>query len=142
MCWLDDTFCMFKISLFTNFPIVSLKRITLADSRKLSSSSVFLWFRKQNLFSGSNVYSTLKQYYLIVLRLSVYSELTGVNILHIYSLQYGDLPKARVIVAVSLAGSARKLITVRSALLLTNLLHCPVDIRLENTAVRLGGMTC
>ncbi|KAK3881484.1 hypothetical protein Pcinc_014068 [Petrolisthes cinctipes] len=52
--------------------------------------------------------------------------------------QYGDLPKARVIVAVSLEGSARKLITVRSALLLTNLLHCPVDIRLENTAVRLG----
>lgn len=66
--------------------------------------------------------------------------LGGVNVLCTCSFQYGDLPKARVIVAVSLDGSAKKLITVRSALLLTNLLHCPVDIRLENTPVRYGGM--
>nr|XP_045619802.1 vacuolar protein sorting-associated protein 13D-like isoform X1 [Procambarus clarkii]XP_045619809.1 vacuolar protein sorting-associated protein 13D-like isoform X1 [Procambarus clarkii] len=49
-----------------------------------------------------------------------------------------ELPSARVIVAVTLDGSARKLVTVRSALLLTNLLNCPVDIRLENSALRLG----
>ena len=41
--------------------------------------------------------------------------------------------------AVSLDGSARKLVTVRSALLLTNHLPYPVDIKLENVAVRLGG---
>lgn len=41
--------------------------------------------------------------------------------------------------SVTLDGSARKLVTVRSALQLTNLLHCPVDIRLENSALRLGG---
>ncbi|XP_071526978.1 intermembrane lipid transfer protein VPS13D [Panulirus ornatus] len=52
-----------------------------------------------------------------------------------------ELPSARVIVSVTLDGSARKLVTVRSALLLTNLLHCPVDIRLDNSAVRFGAMT-
>ncbi|KAG7167042.1 Vacuolar protein sorting-associated protein 13D-like 2, partial [Homarus americanus] len=50
-----------------------------------------------------------------------------------------ELPSARIIMAVTLDGSARKLVTIRSALLLTNLLNCPVDIRLENSAVRLGG---
>lgn len=50
-----------------------------------------------------------------------------------------ELPSARMIIAVTLDGSARKLVTVRSALLLTNLLHCPVDIRLDNSALRFGG---
>ncbi|KAK7078968.1 hypothetical protein SK128_010900 [Halocaridina rubra] len=49
-------------------------------------------------------------------------------------------PSARVIIAVTLDGSARKLVTIRSALLLSNYLQCPVDIRLENNALRLGGM--
>ncbi|XP_042225636.1 vacuolar protein sorting-associated protein 13D-like isoform X3 [Homarus americanus] len=52
-----------------------------------------------------------------------------------------ELPSARIIMAVTLDGSARKLVTIRSALLLTNLLNCPVDIRLENSAVRLGATT-
>ncbi|XP_063884386.1 intermembrane lipid transfer protein VPS13D-like isoform X2 [Scylla paramamosain] len=52
--------------------------------------------------------------------------------------QTSELPNARIIIAVTLDGSARKLVTVRSALQLTNLLHCPVDVRLENSAVRLG----
>ncbi|XP_064107510.1 intermembrane lipid transfer protein VPS13D-like isoform X2 [Macrobrachium nipponense] len=49
-----------------------------------------------------------------------------------------ELPSARVVMAVTLDGSARKLVTVRSALLLTNHLQCPVDIKLENVALRLG----
>ncbi|KAK8735874.1 hypothetical protein OTU49_017439, partial [Cherax quadricarinatus] len=49
-----------------------------------------------------------------------------------------ELPSARVIVAVTLDGSARKLVTVRSALLLTNLLNCPVDIQLDNSALSFG----
>ncbi|XP_068234590.1 intermembrane lipid transfer protein VPS13D-like [Palaemon carinicauda] len=49
-----------------------------------------------------------------------------------------ELPSARVVMAVTLDGSARKLVTVRSALLLTNNLQCPVDIKLENVALRLG----
>ncbi|XP_050720689.1 intermembrane lipid transfer protein VPS13D-like isoform X3 [Eriocheir sinensis] len=55
--------------------------------------------------------------------------------------QTSELPNARVIMAVTLDGSARKLVTVRSALQLTNLLHCPVDVRLENSALRLGANT-
>ena len=53
--------------------------------------------------------------------------------------QTSELPNARLIIAVTLDGSARKLVTVRSALQLTNFLHCPVDVRLENSALRLGG---
>ena len=56
-----------------------------------------------------------------------------------FPLQY-EAPSARVVVAVTLDGSARKLVTVRSALLLSNILPYPVDIKLENVAVRLGGM--
>jgi hypothetical protein len=40
---------------------------------------------------------------------------------------------------VSLEGSARKLITVRSALTVSNRLPQPVRIRLENTALKIGG---
>lgn len=44
-----------------------------------------------------------------------------------------DLPQARIVFDVTLEGSARKLITVRSALLLYNQLQLPVEVKLENT---------
>ncbi len=39
----------------------------------------------------------------------------------------------------TLDGSARKLITVRSALLVRNQLPQPIDLKLENTAMKIGG---
>ncbi|XP_065212498.1 intermembrane lipid transfer protein Vps13D isoform X2 [Planococcus citri] len=49
------------------------------------------------------------------------------------SLDSCDLPQARIVFDVTMEGSARKLITVRSALLLYNQLQLPVEIKLENT---------
>ena len=40
---------------------------------------------------------------------------------------------------VTLDGSARKLITVRSALLVRNRLPHPIELKLENTAMKIGG---
>lgn len=42
-----------------------------------------------------------------------------------------DLPAARIVFDVSLEGSARKLITIRSALLLINRLSHSIDLRLD-----------
>ena len=50
------------------------------------------------------------------------------------------LPSARIVVKVSLSGFARKLVTVRSALLLHNALPTAVEAKLENLANRGGGM--
>ena len=50
-----------------------------------------------------------------------------------------DSPPARVVFEVSLDGSARKMIKVRSALLVENKLSTPVDLKLENTALRSKG---
>lgn len=47
-----------------------------------------------------------------------------------------DLPGARVVLEVTLEGSAQKLVTVRSALLLRNQLQDPVELRLENTLLQ------
>lgn len=56
--------------------------------------------------------------------------------------QSSDYPPAvRVVFDVSLEGSARKLIKVRSALMVTNKLPQPVKIKLENTALKIGGMS-
>lgn len=44
-----------------------------------------------------------------------------------------DLPQARIVFDVTLEGSARKLITVRSALLFYNQLQLPIEMKLENT---------
>lgn len=63
------------------------------------------------------------------------------DILFILIIQLYELPSARVVVAVTLDGSARKLVTIRSALILANQLHYPVDVKLENVALRLGGMS-
>lgn len=45
----------------------------------------------------------------------------------------GDKPPVRVVFAVKLEGSARKLVTVRSALQVSNLLKESVEVKLENT---------
>ena len=50
-----------------------------------------------------------------------------------------DLSAVRVVFDVSLEGSARKLIAVRSALTVSNQLPRPVVVRLENTALKVGG---
>lgn len=44
-----------------------------------------------------------------------------------------NIPPARVVFAISLEGTARKLITVRSALILNNTLSEAVEAKLENT---------
>ncbi len=49
-----------------------------------------------------------------------------------------EMPPARVVFDVSLEGSARKLVTVRSALLLENKLATPVQMKLENDAINVG----
>ncbi len=46
----------------------------------------------------------------------------------------------RIVFEVTLDGSARKLITVRSALLVSNKLPQSIDLKLENTAMKMGGM--
>ena len=48
-------------------------------------------------------------------------------------------PPARVVFKVSLEGSARKLVTVRSALLVSNKLHYSIQLKLENTAFKIDG---
>ena len=45
----------------------------------------------------------------------------------------------RVVFDVSLEGSARKVVTVRSALMVENRLPQPVSVKMENTALKLGG---
>ena len=44
------------------------------------------------------------------------------------------LPPARVVFQVKLEGSARKLVTIRSALIVTNLLPYPIELKLDNSA--------
>jgi vacuolar protein sorting-associated protein 13D len=50
-----------------------------------------------------------------------------------------QMPAARIVFDVNLEGSARKKVTVRSALLMSNKLPVPVDVMLQNTALKLGG---
>ncbi len=55
-------------------------------------------------------------------------------------LQYTERQPVRVVFDVSLEGSARKVITVRSALMVHNCLEDPVDIKLENSQQAAAGM--
>lgn len=50
-----------------------------------------------------------------------------------------DLPQARIVLEVTLEGSARKLVTVRSALQLSNQLVDTVEVKLDNTHIYSGG---
>jgi len=47
-----------------------------------------------------------------------------------------SLPEARVVIEVTLEGSARKLVTVRSSLVIKNHLPGPVELRLENSLAK------
>lgn len=49
-----------------------------------------------------------------------------------------ELPVTRLVFEVSLEGTARKLITVRSALQLINKLNDVLEVRLENTLLDAG----
>uniref|UniRef100_A0A336MDN8 CSON015545 protein n=1 Tax=Culicoides sonorensis TaxID=179676 RepID=A0A336MDN8_CULSO len=49
-----------------------------------------------------------------------------------YSEEYGDLPRARIVFAVTMEGSAQKLITVRSSLRLHNRLENPILLKMDN----------
>ena len=55
------------------------------------------------------------------------------------SLQFTEKRPVRVVFDVTVEGSARKVITVRSAIMVHNCLEDPVDIKLENPAQTPGG---
>lgn len=48
------------------------------------------------------------------------------------SSQFSSLPPVRVVFAVTMEGSARKVITVRSALIVKNRLETPMELRLDS----------
>lgn len=48
------------------------------------------------------------------------------------SVQFSSLPPVRVVFAVTMEGSARKVITVRSALIVKNSLETPMELRLDS----------
>ncbi|RZF46007.1 hypothetical protein LSTR_LSTR006773 [Laodelphax striatellus] len=50
-----------------------------------------------------------------------------------------DLPQARIVLEVTLEGSARKLVTVRSALQITNQLTSRIEVKLDNADLHTGG---
>jgi hypothetical protein len=54
-------------------------------------------------------------------------------------LQNLSLPHGRIVFEVTLEGSARKLVTVRSSLILNNQLPEAVEVKLENTRIHPGG---
>jgi len=56
--------------------------------------------------------------------------------------QFLDVPAARLIFDVTIEGSARKVITVRSALMLHNLLEDEVEVRLINQIRGSAGQLC
>ncbi|KAL7638274.1 UNVERIFIED_CONTAM: hypothetical protein RMT77_010838 [Armadillidium vulgare] len=56
------------------------------------------------------------------------------------SIKSAQMPSVRIVFDIKMDGSARKLIRVRSALLLTNRLPHTVELKLDNTAFKLGDM--
>lgn len=48
------------------------------------------------------------------------------------ALQFSSLPPVRVVFEVTMEGSARKVITVRSALIVKNKLETPMELRLDS----------
>jgi len=59
-----------------------------------------------------------------------------------FYLQNLSLPEGRIVFEVTLEGSARKLVTVRSSLVLINQLPETVELKLENTPIHPGGNKC
>ena len=56
--------------------------------------------------------------------------------------QFLDVPAARLIFEVTIEGSARKVITVRSALMLHNQLEDEIEVRLINQTRGSAGQLC
>ena len=54
------------------------------------------------------------------------------TLLFLCFLQFSSLPPVRVVFAVTMEGSARKVITVRSALIVKNRLETPMELRLDS----------
>lgn len=48
------------------------------------------------------------------------------------TLQFSALPPVRVVFSITMEGSARKVITVRSALIVKNRLDVPMEVRLDS----------
>ncbi|KAG8294786.1 hypothetical protein J6590_094927 [Homalodisca vitripennis] len=67
-------------------------------------------------------------------RVGVYFRLASPD----YTSAHSELPQARVVLEVTLEGSARKLVTVRSALQLCNQLVDTVEVKLDNTHIHSG----
>ncbi|XP_054285267.1 intermembrane lipid transfer protein VPS13D-like [Macrosteles quadrilineatus] len=67
-------------------------------------------------------------------RVGVYFRLASPD----YSSARSELPQARVVLEVTLEGSARKLVTVRSALQLCNHMSDTVEVKLDNTHIHTG----
>ena len=53
--------------------------------------------------------------------------------------QFREMPPTRIVFDVSLEGSARKVISVRSALVIDNKLDDDVQLRLDNSAIHTQG---
>ena len=59
---------------------------------------------------------------------------TQIIILSMFVLEASDLQPARVVFDVSLEGRARKVVTLRSALMIKNKMDLPVEIKLQGLA--------
>ena len=63
----------------------------------------------------------------------------GIYFRHALALPGSDLPPSRVVVEVKLEGSARKLVTVRSALMVSNSLPFEIQLKLVNSSFKVDG---
>ena len=63
-------------------------------------------------------------------------------VLMVVMFQFLDVPAARLIFEVTIEGSARKVITVRSALMIHNQLEDEVEVRLINQTRSSAGQLC
>ncbi|XP_056409162.1 intermembrane lipid transfer protein VPS13D-like, partial [Hyla sarda] len=62
---------------------------------------------------------------------SVGSPISRTNIIH-PQVYFSALPPVRVVFAVTMEGSARKVVTVRSSLIVKNMLEIPMELRLDS----------
>ncbi|XP_043916363.1 vacuolar protein sorting-associated protein 13D [Protopterus annectens] len=65
---------------------------------------------------------------------TVGSPVSKTNIIHPH-VYFSPLPPVRVVFAVTMEGSARKVVTVRSALIVKNMLEVPMELRLDSPSV-------
>jgi hypothetical protein len=95
-------------------------------------------------FTDSNLRYDIVPYYPLCLareqrKTSIKAVANSVTVYTQFLFQFTDLPPARVVFAVNLEGSARKVITVRSALQVVNKLDERVILRLDHVEPMAGG---